>query len=223
MGTTSYNVTMIKNAVGNYSRPQILEVLNEVSLILFSDNTMRVERIDPATGMPPFLITTNLIQTYSCPADCREVSAVFVDNPQRQYTPTQDKGLFQEYIWKNGRYYKVAVKQTSALINTLASVTFIDNPGTTTDRYYLQYFIRHVNITDENIQLPFPEELHYMVRDGVIQMLKGENYSAGLGNLSPMERLAAKIRNKLNKGTQARAYRTPWLTETRDDAYPGYY
>ena len=223
MPTTSYNITRIIDAVGTYSRPQILEVLNEVSLITFSDNTMRVERIDPATGMPPFLVTLDNQQTYDCPADCRETAAIFIEDPQRQYTPIQDRGLYQEYIWRGRRYFKVPVRQNSALINQLATVTFINNPGATTDRYYHDYFIRHVNITDENMQLPFPEELHYMVRDGVIQMLKGESYSAGLGNISPMERIAAKIRSKMNKGANARANRTPWLEECRDADFPGYH
>jgi hypothetical protein len=213
---------MIKNAVGNYSRQQILEVLNEISLITFSDNTMRVERIDPATGMPPLLTTVNNQRHYNQPADCRETAAIFVEDPQRQYTPLQEKALYTEYVWRGTRYYKVAVRSQAATIDQLATITFIDNPGATTDRYYNNYYIRHIPLTSETIQSAFPEEIHYLLRNGVIQMLKGESYSAGLGDVDPIERLASRIRNKLNKGAQARVNRTPWPEECRYGDAPGY-
>jgi len=222
MPSTSYNITMIKSAVENYSRQQILEVLNEISLIVFSDNTMRVEKIDTLTGMPPYLVTTNNIRNYNCPSDCRETAAIFCENP-RNYLPQQERGLYTEYIWRGTQYYKVAAKQQSASYNQLAQVTFVDNPGDTTTTYFHQYFIKHTPLTSEGIQLVFPEEVHYLLRDGVIQMLKGENYSAGMGNIPPIEQIAHRIRSKLNKGTQARANRTPIRDVDRDDDFIGYY
>lgn len=222
MPSTSYNVTMILNAVGNISRPQALDILNEISLIVFSDNTIRVEKIDTATGMPPYLVTIDGTRHYNCPSDCRETAAIFIEDPQRQYTPSQDKGFYTEYIFRGQRYYKVAATQQPALINQLATVTFVDNPGTTTQHFFHHYFIKHTDITDESIQLPFPQEVHYLLRDAALQMVKGENYSAGLGNVSPLEKIKSMIRNKMNKGANARANRTPILEECRDEMFPGW-
>jgi hypothetical protein len=213
---------MIKNAVGNYSRPQILDVLNEISLVCFNNNTMRVEKINPATGMPPVLVTIARQRHYNCPADCRETAGIFVENPQRQYVPTQDKSLYTEYIWRGTRYYGIAIRSQAATVGNVATLTFIDDPGGTTDRYYHNYFIRHVPLTDESIQSAFPEEVHYIIRTGVIQMLKGESYSANLGDIDPIEKIVSRIRNKLNKGAQGRANRTPWPEECRDGDFPGY-
>jgi len=223
MPTTSYNITMIKSACGAFSRAQILEVLNEVQMIVFNENTMRVEKIDTATGMPPYLATVQGTRHYSCPADCRETGAIFVLNPHTGYQPTQDKGGYAEYIWRTNRYYKVAAHQQSATIGQLATVTFVDDPGTTTDKYYHNYFIKHTNLTAETQQLIIPEEVHYILRDGVIQMLKGELYSSGMGKIGPIEQIAHRIRNKLNKGTHARPGRTPIRDVDRDDDFNGLY
>lgn len=223
MPTTSYNITMIKNACGSFSREQILEVLNELQMVVFSENTMRVEKIDTATGMPPFLATVAGIRHYTCPSDCRETAAIFVQNPKEGYSPTQDKGLFTEYIWRTNNFYRVAAHQQSATINQSATVTFIDDPGATTDKYYHNYLIKHTNLTSEKQQLLLPEEVHYVMRDGVIQMLRGELYSSGLGNIQPIDEIAKRIRNKLNKGSHARVGRTQVRMEDRDSGYSGRY
>ena len=213
---------MIRSACGNFSRQQILDVLNEVSLIAFQNNTMLVEKIDTATGMPPLLTTIAGQRHYSCPADCRETAAIFIEEPL-SYMPTQQKGVYGEYIWKQQRYYRVPIKQTPATRNALATITFVDDPGTTSDKYYHYYFMKHVPILSESIELPFPEEVHYLIRDGVIQILKGESYSAGLGNIGPIEQIVNRIRSKLNKGANSRSYRTPVPEELRDDDFIGYY
>jgi len=212
---------MIRSACGNFSRQQILDVLNEVSLIAFQNNTMLVEKIDTATGMPPLLTTIAGQRHYSCPADCRETAAIFIEEPL-SYMPTQQKGVYGEYIWKQQRYYRVPIKQTPATRNALATITFVDDPGTTSDKYYHYYFMKHTPILSESIELPFPEEVHYLIRDGVIQMLKGESYSAGLGNIGPIEQIVNRIRSKLNKGANSRSYRTPVPEELRDDDFIGY-
>ncbi len=221
MPSTTYNVTMIQSACGNYSRQQILEVLNEVSLIAYQNNTMLVEKIDTATGMPPLFTTIAGQRHYQCPVDCRETAAIFIENPM-SYLPSQQRGVYGEYIWKQQRYYRVPIKQVSATRNGLATVTFVDDPGSTTDIFYHCYFVRHVPILSEFIELPFPEEVHYLIRDGVIQMLKGESYSAGMGNVGPIEQMVNRIRSKLNKGANARTYRTPIQQVDRDDNYSGY-
>ena len=209
MPTTQYNISMIKHAVQNYSREQIREVLDELQLIVYSENTMQTTRIDPATGMPPYIATTEGQREYDCPAECRETAAIFWESPKRQYSPSRNRALYTEYIFRNARYYKIAVTSKSALINTLATITFIDDPGTTIDKYFHEYFIKPTRITSEQIQLTLPEETHYYMRSGVIAMLSSENYGKTGFDTDVIEKLARKIRTKLNRGTQARSERTP--------------
>lgn len=219
MPTTSYNVTMIKSACGSFSRAQILEVLNEIQMIVFSENTMRAEKIDPATGMPPFINTVAGQRRYNCPADCRETAAIFVFKPNDGYQPVQGHGQYSEFFWRTNQYYRVAAHQQSATLGALATITFVDDPGSKTDYYYHNYFIKHTSLTSETQQLIIPEEVHYILRDGVIQMLRGELYSAGMGNIGPIEEIAKRIRNKLNKGSHARVGRTPIAEEYRDSEF----
>lgn len=223
MPSTQYNISMIKHAVQNYSREQIREVLDELQLIVYSENTMQTTKIDPATGMPPYIATTAGQRQYDCPTDCRETLSIFWERPQRQYSPSRNRALYTEYIFRNARYYKVAAYSTNALINTLATVTFIDDPGTTTDKYYHEYVIKPTKITSEQIQLTVPEELHWLLRKGVIAMLSSENYGETGFDDEVIRKVAAKIRRKLNKGTQARAEKTPWQEEYRDGEYPNSY
>lgn len=213
---------MIKAAVDNFSRQQILDVLNEICLIAFQDNTMLVEKIDTATGKPPLLTTVDGTFHYNCPSDCRETAAIFTETVQN-YSVLKQGGFNPEYVWRDKMYIRMPVKQISATRGALATITFNTNPGTTTDRYFHHYFIRHTPITDERIELPFPEELHYIIRTGVIQMLKGEAYSAGLGDIDPIQKIVSLIRSKINKGANARLYRTPVPTEYRDDDFAGSY
>jgi len=224
MPSTSFNVSRIKNAVGNYSRQQILDTMDELLQIIYSENTMSSIVIDPATGMPPYLITTAGTRHYTCPANCRETSSIFVERPIRQYSSSQSRAMYTEYIFRNARYYKVAITSTPALINTLATVTFIDDPGTTTDKYFHEYFRVYTALTDETIQIPLPEEVHWLLRKGVIHLLRGENYSSGMLDESVIDNIAKKIRNKLNKGDQARANTTPIQEEYLDaDFHNDYY
>lgn len=216
MPSTSYNITMIESAVGNYSRPQILDVLNEICLVAFQENTIRVEKIDPLTGMPPYIATVNNVFHYTCPSDCRETAGVFTQDA-KGYSPLRQNGVMVEYEWQNQLYWKVPIRQISATRGVAATLTFVDNPGDTTNKYFHHYFIRHTPLTSELIELPFPEELHYIIRDGVIQMLRGTSYAGGMGTIGPIREIISMIRSRLNKGAHPRANRTPIRDVDRDD------
>lgn len=220
MPSTSYNVTMIEAAVKNYSRPQILDVLDEVQKIVLGDNLMQLAAISPATGMPPFLVTTAGQRQYDCPADCRETAAIFVAAPERVYTPAQNMAIYTEFIFRSTSYWKIAATSKNRLLDALATVTFIDDPGDSTDRYYHYYFTTAVSLTSEDIQLIIPEETHWLLRKGVIALLGSENYGETGLDVNIMEKIGRKIRSKMNNGTQARAERTPVQLSQRDGAFP---
>ena len=173
--------------------------------------------------MPPFIVTVDGQRHYNCPSDCREVAAVFTESPERQYTLNQHRSVITEYVYRNTKYYKVAVTSTLGMINSVATITFVDNPGDTTTNYYLEYYFRPTNITNEQIQLEIPEETHRLFRKGVIEMLSSENYGVTGKENVIIESVKKKIRNQLNRGVQARAKKTPWREEDRDDECPTTY
>lgn len=219
MPTTSYNVTQIKNVLGNYSRTQILDTLNEVHQIVMSDNNEQNKKIDSTTGMPPFLVTTAGIRQYDCPVDCREVSAVFCKKNFNNYNigNINDINTINTYYnYRNTYFYRMAVTSTVALYNDLATVTFINDPGSTTDVYYLEYFTKPIAITSESIQMQIPEEGHYLVRKLVIAMLSDENYGDTMIYIQLMDKLKRMVKNRLNRGVQAREGRAVIQPEYRD-------
>jgi len=220
MPSTSYNVTMIESAVKNYSRPQILDVLDEVQKIVLGTNLMQFAALNPATGMPPYLATIAGQRQYNCPDNCRETAAIFVETPQNEYSPSPNRALYTQYTFDTPGYWKAPVRSTNRLLDTLATVTFIDDPGTTTDQFFHYYFITTVSLTSEDIQLVVPEEVHYLLRKGVIALLSSENYGETGFDDSVIERIGRKIRSKMNKGTQARSERTPIQQSQRDGGFP---
>jgi hypothetical protein len=223
MPTTSFNVTLINAAVSNYSRQQVLEALDEMQKIVLGTNLEQMAVIDPATGMPPYLVTTALQRQYNCPDDCRETAAIFFERPTRQYSPSQNRAFYTEFIFRNATYWKVAARSTNRLVDQLATVTFIDDPGDTTNRYFHWYYPIAVTLTSETIQLIIPEEVHYLLRQGVIALLSTENYGETGFDTAVIEKIGRKIRSKMNKGTQARAERTPVRMQDRDGEWPNSY
>jgi hypothetical protein len=219
MPTTSYNVAQIKNVIGNYTTAQILDALNEVHQIVMSDNNEQNKKINPATGMPPYLVTTAGTRQYDCPADCREVSAIFCKKNFNSYNigSINDINTINTYYNYRGTvFYRMAVTSTVALYNDLASVTFINDPGSTTDVYYLDYFVKPLIISSVSVQMKIPEEGHYLVRKLVIAMLSDENYGDTMAYIQLMSKLKQLVKNRLNRGVQAREGRAVIQPEYRD-------
>lgn len=219
MPSTAYNITIIKAAVNNYSRPQILDVLNEMQMIIFDHPTMQNSKINPNTGMPPYLVTTQGVREYACPADCKETLSIFWEIPPRGYTSYPRRAMYSEYVYRGASYYKIAVNSKNALYDELATVTFVDDPGDSTDKYFHEYTTKPVSLTSEAIQLSIGEEVHYLLRQAVIAMLSTENYGQTGFDTSVIEQAAKKIRISLSRGAQPRSYRTPIQTEFRDEDY----
>ena len=219
MPSTAYNITQIKAGVQNYSREQIRDALNEIQMIVFDHPSMQNTKISSATGLPPFLATTQGTREYACPADCKETLNVFWEIPPQSYTPFPRRAMYSEYVYRGSSYYKIAVNSTNALYDTLATVTFVDDPGTTTDKYFHEYITKPVAVTSETIQLSVGEETHYLLRQAVIAMMSTENYGQTGFDTSVIENTAKKIRTSLNRGAQPRSYSTPIREEFRDEDY----
>lgn len=215
MPTTAQNITRIKEAVG-YSRPQILDVLDELQIIVYSQRTEETLYIDPNTGYPPFLVTQDNVKHYDCPSNCWMTASIFSDEPIRRYRTTADHGESRTYYWQNKSYARIEITQTLKTQDQLATVTFRENPGDTTEKFYHSYWIQPTRLTDESIQLDLPEHVHYVMRKAAIAILQTENYGQTGFDDDIIEQASKKIRKELNRGARGRLGRTPVRQEYLD-------
>lgn len=215
MPTTIYNIDRIIESVPEMSRAVILDTMNEIQLIVYSQDCIQTQKIE-STGYPPYIVTAAGVFEYDMPADCRRVNAVFTLNPMRR-SRLRPIGPRREYYFRNRGFYKLNVRTKDANIDEVAKLWFDEDPGDTTDSYYLSYYIKPTPLTDESINLTIPEELHYLVRKGVIAMFNTEEY--GVSNLDEavIEKISRKIRNSMNRGAQGVLGFTPIMEEQMDD------
>jgi hypothetical protein len=205
-------VSKLQSAVSNYSRPQILDTLNEVLTIVYSENMAQTIAIDAATGQPPTLDTIEGTFEYDLPLDCRELEAVIVDTGSTSNAGNYGVPVFgtnNNIVLFNKEW--VQIPATSISLNGAggATVTFTQDPGTTTDYYSLFYYKAPPEIETEDDEIPLPNELHYLLRQAVLAMLNTENYGQTGFDNSVFENVIKQIRNRMNRGTQAKVTHTP--------------
>ncbi len=207
MPSTISNVTEIKNAVSNYSREQVRDKLNELQRIVYASGAVQSEVMDNATGMPPYLETTQGQRHYVLGADVRQTISIFTDSAVRGYSPRRD--VFARYAYRNANYIKIAIRTQDALPNSVATLTFVDDPGTTTTNYFHRYTKFPTEITSEVIQLDLPEHIHWIVRDGVIALLSKENYGDVGKRRELIRQICIEVANEMSKGAQGKSNKTP--------------
>jgi hypothetical protein len=223
MPTTAYNISMIQRRATNYSRPQILDILNEVQQIVYSQETEQTTYIDPATGMPPYIQTTEGVYTYDAPSNCRRTACVFSMSLPNSFSRTRPVGPRREYYFRNKGYYKIAVASRDKQPDgTLAQVIFQEDPGTTTDKYYHSYWLEFPELLDESQQLILPDHVHFYLRRAVIAMISNEEYGETGGDIMMIEEIAKKIRKELNRGEQSTLGQTPVMEEYQEFPDAGY-
>ncbi len=146
-------------------------------------------------GFPPYLQTTTPTQRYainsttlaetltktiagtSYTVRCRRVLRVFVDISQAGYGH-QRSWLSEPYVWNfrspysltDTRLYvaNVPIRPEPALENTEASIDFIEDPGTTTDRYFCEFLWEAPRLTAETIPLVIPQDFERALEDYII-------------------------------------------------------
>jgi hypothetical protein len=217
MPTTEYNVRMIRYRCPKYSPEEILGVLNEVQQVVYSAETDQTVKLDPLTGMPPYLVTTDNVFNYNCPIDCRRTSALFSQFSQslNHYDSfRQDPGKF---LYRGVEYRLADFTAKDGTQGVLSTVTFAVNPGATTTKYFHLYHITPPDLTNESIELTIPAKCHFMLRMAVIAMLSDEDYGDTGFTLKAMDEISARIRGELTGGNGGqRIGRTPVRPEYRD-------
>lgn len=156
---TSQIITLLKRTFNDWSREDILSLVDEVQKMVFSQrptNEMRI--VDTTTGKDPILSTVagtysyDLTEANGMPSDFWRATSIYVLDPTEQ-TPA----LF--FDGKSG----VACK-----------IVFKDDPGT--GSYYVKGYRYPTELTAETIQLEVPEAYHmtYIFEGvaGIIEQLR---------------------------------------------------
>lgn len=215
MPTTTYNIDRILERVPDQSRASILDTMNELQIIVYSQDCLQTQKIT-SNGYPPFIETQSGVYEYECPVDCRRTDSIFTLNPMRK-SRIRPTGPRREYYFRNRGFYKANIRSRDATIDDLAKVYFDDDPGDTTDNFYHLYYVKPIELSDESVNLTFPEEVHYLVRKAVVSMFTAEEYGESGIEEQTIERVAKKIRNTLNRGAQGVVGFTPVPEEYMDD------
>lgn len=229
MPTTRENVAWLHNRNPKFSAQQILEFLNEVHMKCVHQEIDQFLYRDPATGMPPFLQTTEGTRVYNCPSNCRKTSKIFVDLYCQKYHYTSmynnrrviDNVRLEEFEWGGERFYYLPwISQTDALVSAgvLATVTWGANydPGTTTNQYYHLFWIKCNQILTLDDEMQLPDELHFGIRKMVSAYMATEDYGESQSDEDVMIRIARDVRNRLDIGARGRVGRTQWQIKDRD-------
>jgi hypothetical protein len=168
-------------------------------------------------GLPPFLATTAGQYIYNCPANCRRTERVFAE-----VVSTFDRNAnvrFYPILFQQRAFYDVKVRQTDALEDTPATVTFGFDPGTTTTQFYHLYWVQIEELASEDIELSLPNWTHLHLIMGVLAYIQAEKY----GDISRFEdwlhRNGNKIRYEMNRGDQGEYDETITQPEYRVTRY----
>ena len=208
---------MIEARVSNYSRPQILQVLDEIQQYVYSQNVSETQYIDGDTGLPPILRTRRGHLKYNCPSTCRETAVIFTLDPPRSYYQMKYPPNWERtYYYQGKEYYRVPVTTRQATNGVLATVKFPFDPGTSKDRYYHLFYLKPPVLDTEAVQMIIPENLHLFVRRAVISLLSSEEFGENGIDYQILDDVAKRVRNQLNRSLQLKIGKTLALPEYRD-------
>lgn len=216
MQSTEYNVDMIYRRCSKETPEMILQILNEVQNIVYSQNCLQTTKLT-STGMPPFINTQQGVYEYDAPADCRVTSAIFTASTPKVFNRQKPVGPRREYYFRNKGFYLLSAEtryQTPQ--EPVGKIYFQEDPGTTTNQYYHLYHIKPVELKNMDVPLTLPDEVHYLLREAVISMITSDEYGKSNFDEAIFEKVAKKIRNSLNKGYFGGWGKTPIQEEMQE-------
>jgi len=215
-------LSYLQKKASQYTQTELLFLLDQIQKIVYSVVTAQTTVINEATGMPPFLVTTEGVFTYNCPANCLRTLAIFADNLTGYRQINSDVPLGY-YNYSGTRYRGMRVKSTDAYRGHVATVTFLDNPGTTSTRYYHEYKLKPIDIDSANIQMQIPEQFHLDIVDGVLARIRDERFGDKGDWFYWKQNTMPGIVAELNKGAQLRLGYTPLRPEAMNNPISGQY
>jgi hypothetical protein len=213
--TTRELIVYLQKKASQYTPAELLFLTDQVCKMILGKVSAQRYNMDTATGMPPFLSTTDGIYTYDCPSDCMRTIAVFSEDI-KSYSRIKYDAVIKSYEYRGSSYYSLPIKSIDALPGQLAKITFVGfNPGTTTDKYYHQYAIKAPDITSQNVDIPIPEQHHFAIADGVLARIRSERFGDNSEWVFWQKRTMLDIVSELNQGAQPQMGATPTRPEYR--------
>ena len=227
MPSTNQIVEWIHVRNPKYSPTQILEFLNEIHRMCVSQEIDEFLYIDPATGMPPHLVTQKGVFTYNCPANCRKTSKLFIESRNhglvRSYYLVRpiENARYKEFQWCGKWFYEVPyISQRDAIpdAGVLATVTFggEEDPGDHSKKFHHLYWILPNEIESLDDELQLPPQTHFYIMKAVSSYMATEDYGETAQDQAVIEQCTRKVRNIMSKGANGRVGRTLWRPEYRD-------
>lgn len=224
MAATGELYAWIKQAKSGWAQESVVApIVRDVVNILCKCEQARFLMINPSTGRPYLLSTTsNVFGPYYGPVGSWRVANILLKEPAYEYLNINDYDSVYgeapyanttEPITINGNWYYPYpfCKFDDALDNERPTGYFSRNPGTVTNRFYMQAYRAPTPVTSSSVPLPIPDSYGchrlYVLPAclALIEAIDHGNYADGVayieGTIKP---LMWKV---LNKGAQGKRHR----------------
>lgn len=226
-----------------FGRPLLLSILSLVQDALVKHESSQTMAVDTVTGLLPLLTTRNNVMRYDLsvamnPSNSNiqrnffrisnvmlkkplgnDYALEFVDYGTNQKPPANTT----EPIEINGNWYYpyYAVKTEDALLNSAGSITgpvltFSRNPGDTTNKFYIQGYMRPTPITSDRQQLAIPDidGAHLMIVfpcfTKMIEARNNGNYEEAIEYITEKRYKLWEIMSKGAQGTRHKVTPRPY-------------
>jgi hypothetical protein len=222
MTTSEFLSRALKSQAQGFSRASdLLPILNDLHSMLYKHEDPFTMYIDPTTGKPPVLNTTNGVLVYSGRSDCWRVSRIcttypvgtdygyqLIDNTlSPPYTNTS------EHVEVNGNfYYPYNFADTRDAVGSAAPViTFSRNPQATTAKFYQITYKNPVQITSDRIQLQIPDSdgaHRFLVFPCFMKLIEAQNNGNYEEAIEYIENMKLRLWKVLSGGEHGKQHRT---------------
>lgn len=171
---TSALITLIQRQAADWTSEEIRELINDVQFWMMSKPLAFNRAIDSSTGKDQYLPTTT--DTYRYTIDTSngfDSDALFIESVYPVSSPPKEPAY--NLSVSNG----TDVTTTIGTISGAATVTFCNNPGTTTTTYYVRYYKKPTEVSTQQTNLTIPEAWHIPgVRAGVLAIIESVEHGA---------------------------------------------
>lgn len=204
----------------------VLPLLNTAVQILYTHECAQTMLIDPATGRPPLLATTQgTLGPYLGPVDTWRIGKVLVNADTED---NADYGLLisddliidtTDIVTISGNDYYVFqyTRTEDALEGGRPQLWFSQDPQTIATRYYLQCYKRHPKLTSDRVQLSIPDSggAHQtIVVPALMKLIEAQNHGAYMEAVEYIEQqLKPRLWAMMSKGAHGARHQTtrrPW-------------
>jgi len=181
MYTVREVIDLVSYTANDWPPERIILIINEIVREMQRGNTELAEYIDPTTGLPYMLATTDGTYFYAMPTLCRKIKNVLVRASAVTETYST-RFQSQEISYLNEAWYSLLNIKTwpkgvaSVSGSDVASLIFPDNPGTTTGLYYVPYWYDPSEITSINSTIGVVTDYQGLLVEGVIARIQAYQY-----------------------------------------------